>query len=220
MGTSNTKTATKVDVKKSYKKELGIAVVNFILAFTAIYMFEFWFKRVIQLDNFQMITNLGAVVMAIVTFFVAKTYYGRGTGNSVRKIFITFGLGALTVGLMLISVKVPVDIVYPLSGLILVGIAFYMLILSSNTLTLVGIIIFTMIFGGIIAYAKMFNYIDWTWVGHLTEAGIFVILLIGGVWPHVRRFMHGVTGVNKDGGGFGGNEDEFGDQRDGNGDDE
>jgi len=99
-----------------------------------------------------------------------------------------------------------------------VFIAFYMLSVGAGSMNLVGIIATAMVLGGTIGFLKMKDYIDWGMTGELSKWGIFIILLIGGVWPHFRRWMHGVTGVNKDGGGFGSDDSEGGDDGDGDGD--
>jgi len=192
----------------SHKRELLIGMINLALAGISVFLFEYWFNVVSNLEMNQRLMNFGVVLGTIVTLYVGKTYYGKGTMNNIKKILITFFLAISTVALALFSVNSPNDIVYPLSGLSLVLVAFYMLSLSASTLNLIGIVGISMVSGGIIAYLKMFDKIDWATVGVLSKWSVFIILFIGGVWPHFRKFFHGVTGVNKDGGGFGENSHE------------
>lgn len=199
-----------------HKKELAIGLVNLTLAFVSVFVFEWWFKKVSSLDTTNMIENFGVVFLAITTLFVAKTYYGKGVMNNIKRVLITTGLAAATIGLLAFSVKVPSDIVYPLGGIALVLVVFYMLSLSLSTLNLAGIIGIGMVLMGGIAVSYHLNYIELGTAGNLTKWSAFVILLIGGVWPHFRKALHGITGVNKDGGGFGNDSD--GDPDDGDGD--
>ena len=133
-------------------------VINLILALISVYLFEFWFDKVIALDNtFQKFANIGVVVLTALTFFIGKTYYIKGVMNTAKKIFTLLILAAATLGLMLLSVKVPADIIYPFSGVILVSIAFYMLSLTAGTLNTVGMIGLTLLFATPIALLKFFN---------------------------------------------------------------
>jgi len=211
--------AKAIDVKQKngYKKELGIGLVNLVLAGISIFVFDYWFSMVTQLPYLQMAENFGVVFLGATTLFVGKTFYGKGTINNVKKIFYTTALAVATVALMLYT-ALTLNILYPLSGAVLVFIAFYMLSLSASTMNMVGIIATAMVFGATIGYLNMKDYIDWDTTGTLAKVAMFLILFIGGVWPHFRRWMHGVTGVNKDGGGFGSDDSEGGDEGDGDGD--
>ena len=200
----------KVEVKKS--KNWLMIIVNLILALVSVYLFEFWFDKVIGLDNtFQKFANIGVVVLTALTFFIGKTYYIKGVKNTAKKIFTLLILAGVTLGLMLLSVKVPADIIYPFSGVILVSIAFYMLSLTAGTLNTVGMIGLTLLFATPIAFLKWFDKIDWSIAGELSQFALFVILFLGGTWSQMRAAIHGIRGVNADGGGFG-------DEGDGNGD--
>jgi len=202
------------------KKEVKIAGINLFLAAVSVFLFDYWFGMVSKLSAVQMAENFGVVFLAGATLFVGKTFYGKGTANNLKKTLYTTLLAASTVGLMLYT-ALSLNIVYPLSGAILIFIAFYMLSLSASTMNLVGIISAAMIIATGIGYLKMNEHIDWIMAGTLSKWGIFIILFIGGVWPHVRRSMHGISGVNKDGGGFGSSDDddsEGGDEGDGDGD--
>ena len=201
---------------KSYKKELGIGLVNLVLAGISVFLFDYWFGMVSELPALQMAENFGVVFLSATTLFVGKTFYGKGTVNNIKKIFYTTGLAIATVALILYT-TLTLNIAYPLSGALLAFIAFYMLSLSASTMNLVGIISSAMALGTGIAYLNMKDYIDWAMTGTLAKVAIFLILFVGGVWPHFRRWMHGVTGVNKDGGGLG-NDSEGGDEGDGDGD--
>ena len=200
----------KVEVKKS--KNWLMIIVNLILALISVYLFEFWFKEVIALDNtFQKLANIAVVVLTALTYFIGKTYYIKGVMNTAKKIFTLLLLAGATLGVMLLSVKVPADIIYPFSGVFLVSIAFYMLSLTAGTLNTVGMIGLALIFAVPIAFLKWFDKIDWNMTGELSEFALFIILFLGGTWSQIRAAIHGIRGVNADGGGFG-------DEGDGDGD--
>jgi len=186
--------------------------VNLILSLVSVYLFEFWFRKVIGLESsFQKFANIAVVILTLTTYFVAKTYYIKGVMNTAKKIFVLVVLAASTLGLMLLSVKYPSDIIYPFSGVALASIAFYMLSLTAGTLNTVGMIGLALIFAIPISFLKWFDKIDWHMVGNLSEFALFVILFIGGTWAQIRAVIHGIRGVNEDGGGFG-------DEGDGDGD--
>ena len=189
--------------------------VNLILALVSVYLFEFWFRKVIGLEStFQRFTNISVVVLTFITYFVAQTYYIKGVMNTAKKIFTIVILAAITLGLMLLSVKYPSDIVYPFSGVALASIAFYMLSLTAGTLNTVGMIGLALIFAIPISFLKWFDKIDWHMTGSLIQFAIFVILFIGGTWAQIRAVIHGIRGVNRDGGGFGDGDDGDGDSGD------
>ena len=199
----------KVVVKKN--KNWLMIIVNLVLALISVYLFEFWFKEVIALDDtFQKFANIGVVILTALTYFTGKTYYIKGVMNTAKKIIVLLVLAGGTLGLMLLSVKIPADIIYPFSGVILVSIAFYMLSLSAGTLNTVGMVGLTLLFATPIAFLKWFDKIDWSMVGELSEFGLFIILFLGGTWSQIRAVLHGIRGVNADGG--------FGDDGDGDGD--
>ena len=208
----------KVNKKEvSYKKELSIAGVNLFLAAISVFLFDYWFGLVSELPALKMAMNFGVVFLAGATLFVGKTFYGKGTINNIKRTIYTTLLASSTVSLMLYT-GLTLNIFYPLSGAILIFIAFYMLSLSASTMNLVGIIATAMVFATGIGYLKMNDMIDWDMTSILSKVGIFIILFIGGVWPHFRRWMHGVSGVNKDGGGFRSDDGDDGDASDGDGD--
>lgn len=187
-------------------------VVNLILALISVYLFEYWFKEVIALDNtLQKFANIGVVVLTAIVYFVAKTYYIKGVMNTAKKIFILFLLSIAILGLMLLSVKVPADIIYPFSGIFLVSIAFYMLSLSAGTLNTAGMIGLALLLSIPIIFLKWFGKIEWGMFVELSQFALFIILFLGGTWSQIRSVIHGIRGVNRDGGGFG-------DEGDGDGD--
>ncbi len=188
-----------------------IIAVNLILSLISVYLFEFWFKQVITLDTPQLIENLAVVVLTVITYFVGKTYYIKGVMNTAKKIFILVLLSVAILALMLLSVKVPADMIYPFSGVVIVSVAFYMLSLSAGTLNTIGLVAMTLLLAAPIAFLKWFNVIGWPMVGELGELAVFIILFLGGTWSHLRALFHGIRGVNDDNGGFG-------DDADGNGD--
>ncbi len=199
--------------KISNLKQIG---VNLLLSLISVYLFEYWFDKVMTLESLQLAENLGVVGLVASMFFVGKTFYTKGVWNNFKQITIMIFLGAAALGLMLLSLKSLGDAVYPASGILLVGIAFYMISLSSGTLNLVGIAGLALIFATPISIAKWFGHISWSTTGELAQFAIFVILFLGGTWAHIRAYLHGVRGTNKDGGGYGG--DNNGDAGDGDGD--
>jgi len=190
-------------------------VVNLLLALISVYLFEFWFKKVISLDSsMQIATNMAVVILIAITYFVANTYYIKGVANTAKKIFILISLSIIVIGLMLLSVKEPADIVYPFSGVILVSIAFYMLTLSAGTLNTIGMIGLALILATPIAFLKWFGMIEWGMVADLSKFAIFIILFLGGTWSQIRATIHGIRGVNSTGGGIGDDGDGDGDTGD------
>jgi hypothetical protein len=207
---AQTPTQPPAPVKKS--NQWTMIVVNLVLSLISVYLFEVWFKKVIGLDNsFQKYTNIAVVLLTAITYFIAKTYYIKGVMNTAKKIFILLLLAVTILGLMLLSVKMPADIVYPFTGVILVSIAFYMLSLTAGTLNTIGMIGLALVFAIPIAFLKWFDKVSWDTVGELSQFGIFVILFLGGTWSQIRAAIHGIRGVNQDGSGFG-------DEGDGDGD--
>jgi len=199
-------------MESSTKKNLTMVIVNLVLALVSVYLFEFWFKKVIGLEsNFQKFTNIAVVVLTFITYFVAQTYYIKGVMNTAKKILTLVVLAGIILALMLLSVKYPSDIIYPFSGVALASIAFYMLSLTAGTLNTVGMIGLALIFAIPISFLKWFDKIDWHTLINLSEFGVFVILFIGGTWAQIRALIHGIRGVNRDSGGFG-------DEGDGDGD--
>ncbi len=190
----------KVEAKSS--KNWLLIGINLILSLVSVYLFEFWFKEVIALDNIeQKVANIAVVILTIVTYFVAKTYYIKGVANTAKKILILLGLSAAILGIMLLSVKVPSDAIYPFSGILLVSIAFYMLSLSAGTLNTIGIIGLSLIFATPIVFLRWFNAIDWSMTIELSQFAVFVILFLGGTWSQIRSAIHGIRGVNQTGSG-------------------
>ncbi|HHH37638.1 MAG TPA: hypothetical protein ENK77_03370 [Epsilonproteobacteria bacterium] len=202
-------------LEQSASKNWLIIGVNLILSLISVYLFEFWFRKVIGLESsFQKFTNIAVVALTLTTYFVAKTYYIKGVMNTAKKIFILVILAVATLGLMLLSVKYPADIIYPFSGVALASIAFYMLSLTAGTLNTVGMIGLALLFAIPISFLKWFDKIDWHMVGSLSQFALFVILFLGGTWAQIRAAIHGIRGVNSDAGGFGDNGDGNGDTGD------
>jgi hypothetical protein len=203
------------EVKKSSNKNWIIIGVNLALSLISVYLFEFWFKKVLALENsVQLIENLAIIALTIVTYFVAKTYYIKGVMNTAKKIFILIGLGVAILALMLLSVKVPSDIIYPFSGIVLVSLAFYMLSMSAGTLNTIGMVGLALILATPIAFLKWFNVIGWSMVMELSQFAVFIILFIGGTWSQIKMAIHGIRGVNRTGLGSGDDGDGDGDTGD------
>ena len=201
--------------KKSSNKHWLMIGVNLVLSLISVYLFEFWFKKVLALDNeVQLAENLAIVVLTVVTYFVAKTYYIKGVMNTAKKILVLIGLGIAILALMLLSVKVPADIVYPFSGIILVSLAFYMLSMSAGTLNTIGMVGLALILATPIAFLKWFNTISWDMVIELSQFAVFIILFIGGTWSQIQMAIHGIRGVNSRGTGSGDDGDGDGDTGD------
>jgi len=209
-----------LDRKKSNKKNLIVILVNFVLAAISVYAFEFWFKSLQNLETLQVIENIAAVGLTALTYFVGKTYYTKGVINNIKKILLLVFLAVLVLALMLLSVHTYKDMIYPFSGMVVVSIAFYMLSLTTGTLTTIGIVGMGLFFAIPISFLKWFDKISWNTVGELSELAVFAILFFGGTWAQIRAYIHGIRGVNKDSGGFGASDtdDNSGDYGDGDGD--
>jgi hypothetical protein len=197
-------------VEKKSKHWLMIGV-NLILALISVYLFEFWYKQVMTLETLQLLENIAVVVLTALTYFIGKTYYIKGVMNTAKKIIILVLLSLTILGLMLLSVKLPADMIYPFSGVIIVSVAFYMLSLTAGTLNTIGIIGLSLLFTSAIAFLKWFDVITWDVVGELAKLAVFIILFIGGTWAEIRALIHGIRGTNADGGGFGDDDDGDGD---------
>ncbi len=191
---------------KSSRHWLMISI-NLILALISVYLFEFWYKQVIALEPLQLTENIAVVVLTGLTYFIGKTYYIKGVMNTAKKIIILILLSLAILGLMLLSVKVPADMVYPFSGVIIVSVAFYMLSLTAGTLNTIGIVGLSLLFLSAIAFLKWFDVISWDTAGELGQLAVFIILFIGGTWAEIRSLIHGIRGTNSDGNGFGDNGD-------------
>ena len=189
--------------KKTNNKNLIVIGVNLVLALISIYLFEFWYKQVIALEALQVAENIGVVVLTALTYFIGKTYYIKGVMNTAKKIFTLVLLSLTILGLMLMSVKVPADMIYPFSGILIVSVAFYMLSLTAGTLNTIGVVGLSLLFASAIAFLKWFNTISWDTAGELGQLAVFVILFIGGTWAEIRSLIHGIRGTNADGDGFG-----------------
>lgn len=200
-------------VEKKSKHWLMIGV-NLVLALISVYLFEFWYKQVMTLETLQLVENLAVVVLTALTYFIGKTYYIKGVMNTAKKIIILVLLSLAILGLMLLSVKLPADMIYPFSGVIIVSVAFYMLSLTAGTLNTIGIIGLSLLFTSAIAFMKWFDVISWDTVGDLAKLAVFIILFIGGTWAEIRALIHGIRGTNADGGGFGDGNDGDGDTGD------
>ncbi len=195
---------------KSSTKNWQMIAINLTLSLISVYLFEFWFKKVMHLENtLQISTNIAVALLTAITYFVAKNYYIKGVMNTAKKIVTLLLLSVVIVGLMLLSVKTPADIIYPFSGVILVSIAFYMLSLTAGTLNTIGMIALALILATPIAFLKWFHTIEWGMVVELGQFALFIILFLGGTWSHIRSAIHGIRGVNPTG---------VGDEGDGDGD--
>ena len=189
----------------------GVIIINLILALISVYLFEFWFEKVLELQPLQLTENIAIVILTVITYFIAKTYYIKGVMNTAKKILILALLAISILGLMLHASPVVEDVIYPFSGVLIVSVAFYMLSLSAGTLNTVGMIGLALLLAAPIAFLKWFNVIEWGMVADLSKFAVFIILFLGGTWAQIRAFIHGIRGTNADGGGFG-------DDSDGNGD--
>lgn len=190
--------------KKSGSKHYLMIIINLVLASASVYLFEFWFQKTIQLETLKMLENMGVALLTAIAYFIAKTYYSKGGMNAFKKTMILLTLFVMIMSLMLFSVTEPKDIFFPLSGVVIVSIAFYMLSLTTGTLNSAGIMGLSLIFAVPIVFGKFFGYIDWPMVAHASKFAVFAILFIGGTWAELRSMWHGIRGTNPDGNGFGG----------------
>jgi hypothetical protein len=209
-----TKTQAGATLETKQNKHWLMISVNLILSLIAVYLFEFWFKQVVKLDTFQLVDNIAIVVLTALTYFIGKTYYIKGTMNTIKKIITLVFLTLSILALMLIAVKTPADVIYPFSGIIIVSVAFYMLSLTAGTLNTTGLVGLSLLFSSIIAFLAWFKVIELGTTVELLQLSVFFILFIGGTWAEIRAIIHGIRGVNKDGGGFGDSNDGDGDTGD------
>ncbi len=200
-------TTQKESNSKKNNRHWIMIIVNLILALISVYLFEFWYKKVIALEALQLAENIGVVILTALTYFIGKTYYIKGVMNTAKKIFILVLLSLVILGLMLLSVKTPADMIYPFSGILIVSVAFYMLSLTAGTLNTIGVIGLSLLFASGIAFLKWFDTISWNTAGELGQLAVFIILFIGGTWAEIRSLIHGIRGTNADGNGFGDSSD-------------
>ena len=191
-------------------KYLGRILGNASLAGISVYLFDYWYDKVVELPAMQMTYNLLLVVLLALTYFTGKTYYTRGTVNIGKQVLTLIIMGIGVLGLMFLSVTTLGDTIYPLSGIVIISIGFYMLALSAGTMGAGGILAMTLGFGALIMFSKMFNYIGWNGVGELAQFGVASVLFVGGTWSHISHYLFGVKGTQEQRG--------FGDAGDGDGD--
>lgn len=194
--------------KKAFWKNWFSIIVNAVLAGISVYLFEVWFDKVIELDTWHLVGNFTLVGLLVVAFVIGMTAYTKGTMNKIKMVLTLAGLTIAIIGLMLAVTTTVSDVVYPLSGIIIASIAFYMFALSSGTARPVGIMFMAIVLFGSIALAKkLMPELSWDTIAELSQASVFFILFVGGTWAQLRMAMHGVRGVNKDGGGYGDSND-------------
>jgi len=197
------KTTSKEKNGEKSSRHWVMIITNLVLALISVYLFEFWYKEVLALEALQLAENIGVVLLTGLTYFIGKTYYIKGVMNTAKKIIILILLSLAILGLMLLSVKVPADMVYPFSGVLIISVAFYMLSLTAGTLNTIGIVGLSLLFTSAIAFLKWFDVISWDSAGELGQLAVFSILFIGGTWAEIRSLIHGIRGTNSDGSGFG-----------------
>jgi len=188
---------------KSNKPAIQIGV-NLALSFIAIYVFEFWIKRVIALPMNQAALNIASVILTLSMFFVGKTFYDKGLANNLKKASLMILLGGGAIVLMLLSSTKIEDIAYPFGGFILASIVFYMVSLSTVTINLTGMIGIFMLLLIPVAFLVKFQNITIPIALELSEFIAFSVLFFGGTWAEIRAFLHGIRGVNNDGSGYNG----------------
>lgn len=194
---------TNGEAKKGLARSVKMILINIALSGIAVYVFQFWFHQLNTLSMTKQIMNIGIIALTGATYFVSKTYYTKGVLNNIKKIIYVVGLALATLTLVYYTVETPTEIVYPLSGVILISIAFYMVSLSAGTLGLLGMIGMAILATMLIGAGKKFDYIAWDTAIELGKLSVFLILFLGGTWAELRAFVHGIRGINKDGGGFG-----------------
>ena len=184
--------------------------LSLALSIAAVYLIGPWVDHVLTLGIGSMIYTFLAAGATALMLFVAKTYYARGTWNVVKKIFFTMVLASAAVGFTILSSTTFGGLGPALVGVFIVGVIFYMISLSSETITLIGMSIMAVVFGALITGGLVYGPLDYESAVFFGKLSLLLMLLAGGVWAKLRRYMHGVQGVNADGG--------FGDAGDGDGD--
>ncbi len=195
--------------RKYFNKDLVPFLITAALAGASVYLIGPWIDNIMLLETATMIYNFAAAIAAGITFFVAKTHYDRGGWNVFWKIIGVTGLATLTVGFILLA-SMHTSILYPLAGVFIVIVTFYMVSLSSVTMGLGGIIGAVIVFGAGIAYGLLHGIILQATAIILAKLLVLGILVLGGVAAKFKMYLHGIQGVSNNGG--------FGDINDGNGD--
>lgn len=213
-------TKTKAPVKKGWakylNKELFAFLVSAILAAASVFLIGPWIDEVMLLSTQAIAYNFLAAASALAMYFVAKTHYSRGMWNVLKKIFWVVVLASAVIGFSLLSTTAMGGaasigaLVYPLTGIFIVSVIFYMVSLSSETIGLIGMSFLSVILLGIIAGAAFYGHLQYAGVILAIKAALLIILSAGGVFAKLRMYLHGIRGVNNDGG--------FGDSGDGDGD--
>lgn len=218
----NTITKPNTSWTRYLNKDLIAFLVSIALAVASVFLIGPWIDNVMLL-NWQAITyNFAAAITTAATYYIAKTHYSKGAMNVLRKIFWVFLLAVATVGFALLSTTAMGGVasisalVYPLTGIFIVSVTFYMVTLSSETLGLLGMAGLSIILGSIIAGGVFYGYLGYGGAILATQFSLLLILSVGGVFAKWRMYMHGIRGVNNDGGFKG--EDNTGDIYDGDDD--
>ena len=208
-----TKTVQKTGISKYFNKELIPFLISIVLALASVYLIGPWIDKVMTLDTMQIVFNFAAAATTLITFYVAKTHYSKGSLNVFKKIFMVILFSALTIGFAILSAPTMNDLMYPLAGIFIVSVTFYMVSLSSETLGLLGMAGLTIILGALIIGGVVYKDFSYDTAMFWSKIAFLIILSVGGVFAKARMYMHGIRGVNNDG-GFGGE----GDTNDGDGD--
>ncbi len=196
--------------RKYITMDLIPVFISLALAAASVYLIGPWIDYVVALETTKMIYIFLSAVFTGITFFVAKTHYSRGAMNVLKKIMYTIILGSATVGFAIMSSTTISGLVPALTGIFIVGVIFYMISLSSETITLLGMSAMAIVFGALIVGGLVYGNLEYASAIIFVKIALLIMLLAGGVWAKIRRYMHGVQGVNADGG--------FGDAGDGDGD--
>ncbi len=206
---------TKVDWSKYVNKDLIAFLISALLAVAAVYLVSPWVRNVMTLGWVSILFNFAAVISTGVTYYIAKTHYNKGAWNVFWKVvMVTIG-GSITVFFTIMSSTTMGGLWYPLTGIFIISVIFYMIALSSETIGLLGMVAMAIVSGTLIVGGLVFGKIDSDGAIMWTKIMMVVIFAIGGVFAKWRMYLHGIRGVNNDG-GFGNR----GDTHDGDGDTE
>ena len=219
---AQTKTIEKRNWTRYFNKDLIAFLISVALAVASVFLIGPWIDSVMLLDWQAVGLIFTSSLTTFITYYIAKTHYSKGSMNVLKKIFWVSFFAVLTVGLALGSTMVMggvasiVSLTYALTGIFIVSVIFYMVSLSSETLGLLGMAALSIFLGSLIAGGSFYGYLGHEATLWALQGALLIILAVGGVFAKWRMYLHGIRGVNNDGGFK--SPDDYGDGNDGDGD--
>ena len=208
------------DYKKWLNKDFFAMIATILMAASSVYLVGPWVRTILEFPISTILYNFGAVASVAITLYAAAVMYNRGGWNIAVKFMTVAFFSILTVILIILSSNSMNGLWYPLTGIFILYITFYMVVLSSKTLTLKGISAIAIILSSLILGSMVYNNTTYDDAIFWMKISLTFIFAIGAVLPKIRYWLHGIKGVNNDGGFGRTNDDDFGDENDGDGDTE